>query len=362
MKSKVQISTIQFSLLLMGVLLGSTMIIVPGSHAKQDAWIAYIIALISGIILFHVYVLLASRHQSKNLVQINQLLLGKYLGGLVSILYIWYFIHLASLVLRNFGEYTLTINLTQTPLWFVVLCYVIVVSYAVRSGLEVTARIAELMVPFVFLFQIIITVVLVPHIDFSNFRPIMGDGISPVLNASFSVLSFPFGETVVFLMIIPFLNEQKKLKKVYLFSFLLAGLLLLILILRDISIIGGLGLERKVFPPHMSIKHISSINLDPLIGVIFFISGATKISVCFIATCLGLSQLTESNDHRPFVLPLSVLLVGLSIWIYESAPAMMDWATDIWRYYSIPFQIVIPLMLLLLSYIKPIIPKKNIKR
>ncbi|PHS35061.1 MAG: hypothetical protein COA82_05875 [Alkaliphilus sp.] len=361
MKAKVQISTIQFSVLLMGFLLGSTMIIVPGSYAKQDAWIAYIIAWFGGILLFSAYVLLASRHPRKNLVQINRLLLGRGLGSFVSLLYIWYFIHLAALVLRNFGEYTLTINLDQTPLWFVIVCYVITVTYSVRSGLEVTARTAELIVPFIFLFQIVITLALIPHVDFSNFKPVMGDGITPILKASFSVLFFPFGETVVFLMIIPFLNQQKKLNKTYSLSFFLAGLLLLILIVKDIGVLGGYGLDRKMFPPHMSIKHISAINLDPLIGVIFFISGGTKICVCFIAASLGIAQLTESNDHRPFVLPLAIILVGLSIWVYESAPEMMHWAIEIWGYYSIPFQVIIPITLLIISYAKPVIQTRSTK-
>jgi spore germination protein KB len=227
--------------------------------------------------------------------------------------------------------------------------------------LEVTARTAELIVPFIFLFQIVITLALIPHVDFSNFKPVMGDGITPILKASFSVLFFPFGETVVFLMIIPFLNQQKKLNKTYSLSFFLAGLLLLILIVKDIGVLGGYGLDRKMFPPHMSIKHISAINLDPLIGVIFFISGGTKICVCFIAASLGIAQLTESNDHRPFVLPLAIILVGLSIWVYESAPEMMHWAIEIWGYYSIPFQVIIPITLLIISYAKPVIQTRSTK-
>lgn len=352
MEKQVRISSIQLSILIMGFLLGSTVILVPGGDAKQNAWISYIIAWIGGILLFSCYYMLYQRHKNKTLIEINCILLGKWIGNLVNILYIWYFIHLATLVLRNFGEYTLTVTLTDTPLWFVLLCYVFVTGYSVRSGLEVTARTAELIVPFIFLFQIIIFLVLTPYFDLSNLKPILSEGIQPVIKSAFSVLTFPFGESVVLLMLLPYLFKQGSTQKNYLVSFLLAGTILLLGIIRDLSIIGGVELQRTIFPPHYTIQEIPGINLDPLIGVFFFISGGTKICVCYLAATIGMAQMTNSKDHRPFVIPTGVILIGLSIWIYESAPQMLQWAIEIWPIYSILFQFVIPFILIIVSLLK----------
>lgn len=352
MKKQVLISSFQFCILLVGFILGSTVILVPGSHANQNAWLAYIIGWLGGFLLFPIYIALYKRHPEKTLVEIHHLLLGKWLGNLVSILYIWYFLHLGSLVLRNFTEYTLTISLPETPLWFMTVLYTLVIAYSVKSGLEVTSRTAELIVPFIFLFQIGITLLLVPHMKFSNLLPFLEDGLKPILDASLSVLTFPFGETVVFLMLFPYLNDGKKLKRNFIISFLLAGGLLLIAVFREITILGELGIERKIFPPHLSTKKIEVLNFDPLIGVMFFITGATKICVCYLASVIGLAQLTKSNDHRVFVYPIGIILAGLSIWIYDSAPQMLTWAIDVWPYYSIPFQIIMPIILLCVSLIK----------
>ncbi len=352
MLRETKISAYQFSILMMGFILASSMIIIPGSYALNHAWISYIIALAAGILLFSCYYLLYSQHPNKTLIEINCFLLGKWLGTLVSILYIWYFIHLAALILRNFAEYVVTISLPETPLWFITLCYVLVTGYSVRSGLEVTSRTASLVVPLIFIFQIAILFMVLPYFDLTNFKPILDEGIRHVPRAAFSVITFPYGETIVFLMIFPFVTQQKKLKKSYLISLLLSGLLLLLGIVRDIAVIGATGIEKTIFPPHLTIQHIPYFNIEPLIGVIFFISGATKISVCFLGATIGISQLSHAENHRPFVIPVSTILVGLTIWLYKSTPEMLDWASNVAPYYAIPFQLVIPLLLLIITYIK----------
>lgn len=352
MNKQANLSSIQLAILIMGFLLGSTIIIVPGSYAKQDAWLAYIMAWIGGILLFSCYFVLYKRAGSRTLVEINRMLLGRWLGNLVSVLYIWYFIHLAALVLRNFGEYTITAILPSTPLWFIMVCYVLVTGYSVRSGIEVTARTAELIVPFIFLFQLAIFAVLIPYYDFTNVKPILAEGIKPVLKAGLSVLTFPFGESIVLLMFLPYLHHSRSIKKTYIISFLIAGGVLLLGIFRDLAIMGAGEIGRTLFPPHYTIQRIPGLNIDSLLGVFFFMSGSTKICCCYLAATIGLSQITNSRDHRPFVIPIGMILTGLSLWVYDSAPEMLAWAIEVWPYYSLPFQIFIPLLLLILSFIK----------
>ncbi len=349
MLKQAQISSTQLSILIMGMILGSTIIIVPGSGALEDAWIAYILAWAGGILLFSCYYTLFKKFKDKTLVEIHRILLGKWIGNLISILYIWYFIHLAALVLRNFGDYIITVSLPETPLWFIILCCVLVTCYATRSGIETTARISEMIVPLIYVFQIVLFFILTPHFDLTNLRPVLFHGVRPIMSAAFSVLAFPFGETVVMLMLLPYANKSSNVKRVFIFSFLVAGLILLLGIIRDLSVIGATEITKTMFPPHYTIQHLTGLNLDPLIGVFFFMSGGTKICCCYLAASIGIAQLTGSKDHRPFVIPIGVILVGLSIWVYESAPEMLAWSKDIWPFYSIPFQIVIPLILLILS-------------
>ncbi|SET23716.1 spore germination protein KB [Natronincola peptidivorans] len=352
MGKQVQISPYQFTILLIGFIIGSTVIIIPGVQAKQDAWLAYILGWMGGFLLFSIYLVLYQRHPGKTLVEIHQILLGKWLGNTLSILYIWYFLHLGTLVLRNFTEYTITISLPETPMWFMAVLSTSIVAYSVKSGLEVTSRMGELVVPFTLAFNLGVTLLLTPHMELNNLLPFLENGMTPVLEASFSVLTFPFGETVVFLMIFPYVNEGKALKKSFVTAFLLAGALLLLANFREVMVLGGSGIERKVFPPHLTTKRIPNLNLDPLIGVVFYITGGIKMCVCYLVAAMGLAQLTKSNDHRVFVYPIGVVIIGSSMWIYTNIAEMLRWAIAVWPYYSIPFQIMIPILLLVISFIK----------
>ncbi|MCC5911107.1 MAG: endospore germination permease [Clostridiaceae bacterium] len=352
MGKQVQISAYQFTVLLMGFIVGSTGIIIPGSRAGQDAWLAYILGWLGGFLLFSIYLSLYQRHPGKTLVEIHQVLLGKWLGNAVSILYIWYFLHLGTLVLRNFVEYTITISLPETPLWFMAIFSAVIVAYSVKSGLEVTSRTAELLVPLTFVFNLGITLLLSPYMEYKNLLPFLEHGMPPVLEASLSVLTFPFGEAVIFLMIFPYVNQGKALKKSFVTAFLLAGVLLLSATFRDIMVLGETGIERTIFPPHLSTKRIPFLNLDPFIGVMFYVTGGTKMCICYLAATMGIAQLTKSKDHRVFVYPIGVLLVGLSLWIYPNIAEMLRWAIEVWPYYSIPFQIIIPIVLLIISMVQ----------
>ena len=57
-----------------------------------------------------------------------------------------------------------------------------------------------------------------------NIEPVLGDGIKPVLKAMFpALLVFPFGELVVFTIILTSVTELKKSKKVAFIAVLIAG-------------------------------------------------------------------------------------------------------------------------------------------
>ena len=62
------------------------------------------------------------------------------------------------------------------------------------------------------------------EIQLHNVQPVLGDGIKPVLKAMFpSLFVFPFGELVVFTIILSSVKELKKSKKIAFIAVLIAG-------------------------------------------------------------------------------------------------------------------------------------------
>ena len=110
---KERISNIQLFLHLSGFLFGSTVILSP-ARAKNDAWLAILLGERGGVLLTWVYTALATLNPSKTLVDILREKFGNIAGSIISVLYIWYFIHLTSLVMRDFGEFICTLLPSNT--------------------------------------------------------------------------------------------------------------------------------------------------------------------------------------------------------------------------------------------------------
>src|SRR5699024_8791721 len=118
-----------------------------------------------------------------------------------------------SLMLRELGDFITTQILTQTPIQVIHFLFIIIVIMGVRAGLETIARTGEFLFPVVFIFIFILFLLVLPNVNLSWIQPILADGIKPPLRGIFIATAFPFMELVVFLMILPYINQQSKIKK-----------------------------------------------------------------------------------------------------------------------------------------------------
>ncbi|MDS1030868.1 endospore germination permease [Bacillota bacterium LX-D] len=353
---KARISSIQLFLLLFGFLFGSTVILHPTSSAKNDAWLAILLGGVGGALLMGIYVAIALLNPSRTLVEILRDRFGKFVGNAVSILYIWYFIHIASLVFRNFGEFIASVTIPETPMIVVIGIFAAILVYAINSGVEVMGRLSELFVPVLPVVVLIIFLSLITTHDFTAFLPMLENGMGPVWNAAFGFITFPFGETVAFLMLFPHLNKKGNLKKIAALSALFLVVLSLLLFIMDITVLGSNLMQRATFVPHLISLLIPGLNVEPLVDINLLIGGGIKISVCIYAAAKALSQVLGISDYRKLTTAITTFCVVLSIWVYENVLEMFSWAEKVWPYYSIPFQMIIPLLLLFLSLRKRVKP------
>lgn len=144
---KVRISPNQLLYLIILFELGSAIVIGYGMEAKQDAWLATLIAMGAGIGLFYfVYRPIFKMYPDMPLTAILEKTFGKFLGKLLVAAYVWYFAYLTSRVLRDFGDLLLTAFLAETPLSIVIGFMLLVVMYATYLGIQTIAKSAEILI------------------------------------------------------------------------------------------------------------------------------------------------------------------------------------------------------------------------
>ncbi|HOK43930.1 MAG TPA: endospore germination permease [Thermoclostridium caenicola] len=349
---KTRISGLQLFMLLSGFLFGSTVILAPALGAKNDAWLAIIIGGTGGALLMLIYAAISLLNPSKTLVEILKEKMGKVLGSIIAVLYIWYFIHLASLVFRDFGEFICTVTFPETPMTVLISIFALGVVYGVNGGVEVMGRMGELLVPIIPTFILIVSVSLITVNDFTAFLPVLENGMGPVLKAALSYITFPFGETVAFLMLFPNLNRKEKLKKIVFVSAALSALISIVIFFRDISVLGSDLMSRVTFVPHSTTLLFPEANVEPLVDINLMIGGEAKIGVCIYAATKAISQVAGIENYTNLTRAVGAFCVVLSVWDFENVLDLFSWTERIYSYYAITFQVIIPLILLVLSLIK----------
>ena len=159
---------------------------------------------------------LLSAFPGKNLFDILELLLGKTLGKLVTLLYTIYALQLGSFILRIFSMFVHSVALPETPDFVTYIMMGALAAWILRAGLEVMARTAK------FLLIVIIIVLMaanLPSIGLLNIeyiKPVLGDGWAPVIKASFSSFAIPFSQSIILMGVVFMLEKKENIGRSYL--------------------------------------------------------------------------------------------------------------------------------------------------
>lgn len=344
-----KISSYQLGMIIISFFMGSALVINPAVTAKQDAWVAFLFAWIGGFILLWIAIKIAELHPEKSLVGILIDCFGRVFGKLIALLYGWYFIHLAAEVIRSYASYATTVTYPETPLLFFSVSYSLVVIYALKVGIETVGRMSEVFVPFIILVVLFTFSASLSSMNIRNFQPVLSQGFLPPLKAGFTTMTLPFGELFIFLMILPNLNHQDNFKKTSLLAYLIGGCVLFTVVCRNLLVLGADMLARDIFPSHIVFRLIPVIDVAPLLDMNMIMAGVVKTCICLYASARLIIEVFGLLNYRILVLPLTAFAVSLSMMVRGSVIEQVTVTMEIWPIYSIPFQIIIPLTLLVLS-------------
>lgn len=358
---KGKISKFQLIILIIGFVFGSSVILTPGEGAGHDAWIAIILGLMEGLLIAWIFTSLARQFKDKTIIEINSLVYGKILGNCISVLFIWYLFHLGALVLNNYGRFFNLELYIATPRTVILFLFMLVCASTVSRGIEVVARCSIILVPLTLMVAFIDLSLLIPHINLNNLMPILDVPIGKLLLAAHGAASFPFGETVAFLMILTFLDKPAKGFSAISRGFLISGMVLILIAVRNAAVLGQMTAAYN-YPSYQAAQVIDIggvfTRVEVLVAINLITMGFIKVSVLFYGTVLGLAQVFNLNSYRPLVLPVGILMVILALTNVGNTIDMFEFADKAYPIYAVPFQIGIPLITLVVAKLRRL-PKKE---
>ncbi|UUZ79523.1 spore germination protein [Paenibacillus sp. P26] len=283
--------------------IGSTPLFALGIQAKQDAWLAMTAAALIGLVLLFLFLGLQKKETQLSLFGMLKKYFGRSPGSLLGWTYVVYFSYESMRNVRDFGELVRLTLLSDTPKSVIMLTVVILSVYGVSKGVEVFFRLPEILFPLV-LFSYAGLILLFSFTDlvhFGRLAPVLENGIGPVLRAAFpDIVSFPFGQMLIFLMFWRYVENKEQLSSTSVFSYLGVASFLIFMSVLNLAILGPALAGISTIPLLESVQLISLAEvferMDVLMALLLFVGLLIKMMAFHMCAALGLAELTPVSS------------------------------------------------------------------
>lgn len=359
MAKKEKISSYQLTGLIITTILGTSVIFVPSitaKHAEQSGWISVLVAFTVGVFAIFIATMLGRRFPDQTMIEYCGQIIGRWPGKLLGMGYVFFYTITGAVIVREFQALLSSMFLPQTPALIISFLLIMMGATAVSKGLEVIVRANEFIFP-LFLGSVFAIVLLVMgDVDLRQLTPIADSGLKKILLSSV-VPSGWFTESTILLILVPYLNAPNESTRAGIKAITVVTIIQIIIFVTTVSVLG----------PEITANHnYSFLNLaryiqiaefltrvEPLV-MIAWVTGVTiKIAVFYYITVASAAQVLGMKDYRLLVFPIGLAFIILSLVLWQNSVQLLIFLEQIWPIFlAFPFQILIPLILLILALLR----------
>ncbi|WP_334076866.1 endospore germination permease [Paenibacillus sanfengchensis] len=353
--SKYQLFTITFIFQL-----GTTIIFGFGGLAGRDAWISNLVSLGLGFCVIWIYTTLARMNPGLSLVEWFPAQLGRWIGTLIALLYPLMYLYLVGRIIADVRDMVSTTILPGAPPIVFTGLFAIVIAYCAFGGIEIVARLGELIFPVVILMFITETILLIGSdvLHFDYIQPVLEEGWGPIWKVVYpNGITQPFGETLALAMFWPDVRNRDKVAKSTFLATLLAGLMITCFDFLAVLVYGDL-FSRFLYPLYTLLSMISIgkfIENLQMFGVLYFFATALiKSTINILAALKGIQQLKKMKNYRALVIPAAAIALFLGMTMSKNIAEHIYYQhfKILVPYFWVPLFLVLPALLLIVTWIR----------
>lgn len=323
---------------------------------RQDAFIPSLLSILPGILTIFLLIDLQRKYPGKSFFSTSEEILGRWLGKIVTLIYLYFCLELCTLYVRGFGEFVVTVMTPELSVDIYLISIVLVGAYAVYVGIESIARVTQLLFPFYILILIFINLLLIGQFDLDNIRPFLDHSLGKIMYTSLLQYVFPMGEVIFFLGVIPYVKESRHVFKAAMSSIILAGVFLAYRAFVSIGVLGQGTAIASNYPYFNAIRLVKIGEFVERIDVfflgIFVIAVLIQFTTVFYALSHGLAHLFKVKSVRTLAFPLAFFIFAISGSTITNVVEINDYLMWV-RPITGPFyMLVLPAILWTVSFIK----------
>ncbi len=310
-----QLNHRQFMWMIVSILVGGGYLTVPQAliqFGETDAWLSEIIGLAYALVVGFFFVRLVKLYPGKNIFEINLEVGGKLLGAILNGLLIFYLWSVLVRDLAGMEQIIKTTLLRNTPENIVMLVFIGLVMFYGRTSVEITARVADLILPLFISFTFTVPFLLLNEISLSRIQPVMVMPIKHVLTSN--VISL--GQFADFFVVGAFLHTLSAAKKLHAslrLGILLSAFWLTLVTLMDLTVLGGNIAAKELLPSYSLIQqiHITDFldRIDIIVFSIWLPVFTIKVVFIFLALLLAITSFGRTKDSQLINRPVAWFLL-----------------------------------------------------
>lgn len=264
-----------------------------------------------------VLVHLGRRFPDMSLFQYAEAVMGRWAGKAVSLLLVAFFVELAALTAREFGEVVVSAVLPRTPLEVTTVILILLAAVASRNNVGTFGRIHEVYLPFIVFPAVGIVILSLKNASDINLLPLMGQGWPGIAKGTLIVTAL-FQAFAVLGAVQPHARNPRRVLRAALFGTALAGAVY------TLAVIGALGIFgrneiRGLLWPTLEMAKATAVpggiieRLDALFLTVWVTAVFTTVYSVYFMSVTGLTHVFELRDHRAFVFPLIPVIYFLAL-------------------------------------------------
>lgn len=322
----------------------------------NETWLVIIIAIFISLILMIIYYFIIKKFPNKNLIEITYEVFGKYLGFIINLFYLWFFITLTSLNIMDLTSITSQSIMNNTPQLLILVFIVIVCAYSVKNGISNIGRYSSIFTVVAIFINIISILLLKNQIEIKHFLPVFSLPFNKYIQSIHICLSIPLGELIVMLMITPKVNcpDKEKIKAIYI-GFIIGSLTFLLVTLRDIAILGNTYHLFTV--PSLVAYRLVSISenisrIEILFVIVLVMLLMFKIIILYYVSINSLSYIFKINNYKNLILIFGIFVIWYGISLVpdpiKHLESTHDNLTFVWSF----VEFFLPLLTIIVSLFK----------
>jgi spore germination protein KB len=312
------------------------------------AWLTPLGGLLVALLGFYIMYLVLKSGPDLNIVQITERTLGPYLGTLLNLVTVGFFIAVGSLFTREFAEALIVSALPSVPISVVSILYMAMGMLGAYLGIEALARTSRLAYPFIFGGILLLLLAVLPMSKLDNIFPIFGSG--PLQVFGIGTLSTASVTEIIFAgVIIQSLGGLQHFRLVGYRAMLLSfATLTAVLLLMNLSF-HWLTMGENTLPFYSMSRDIYIGRFLQRVEAVFILIWGMvafiKIALTLYGAAVALTGTLKLPDYRPLLWPLVVIMFILSV-LPPDLPSAIQLDINFLRPFSNIPNYILPLLIL----------------